>query len=151
VNSLLHLGRPLSEFILSTQPSQGSQPNTLVTPVTPAGGKTCGDVQGNTQPCLVDVSLSPSTGRTTNLASVGTNCSFVVDPVLSFIKAFRLKGDSDSLRRVVTASVVGLWKLLSGYFGTHAVSHLRWLIYPSRYVGTLRIVLNSQPIWMIWL
>ena len=47
------------------------------------------------------VFLSPSIGRTSNLASVGTNCSFVVDPVLSFIKAFRLKGDSDSLGRVV--------------------------------------------------
>ena len=38
--SLLHLGRPLSQFILSTQPSQGSQclqPSTLVTPVTPGG------------------------------------------------------------------------------------------------------------------
>ena len=91
-------------------------------------------MQGDTQPCLVDVSLSPSTGRTTNLASVGTNCSFVVDPVFSFIKPFRLKGDSDSSgESLEIASVVQL----SSYSGTHAVSHLRRLIYPSRYVGTL--------------
>ena len=122
--------------------------NPTPSPVTPGGGKTCGDVQGDTQPCLVDVSLSPSTGRTTNLASVGTSCSFVVDPVFSFIKPFRLKGDSDtSGESLEIASVVQL----SSYSGTHAVSHLRWLIYPSRYVGTLRIVPNSQPIWMILL
>ena len=35
------------------------------------------------------------------MVNVGTNCTSVVDPVLAFIKAYRLKGDTDSLRRVV--------------------------------------------------
>ena len=35
------------------------------------------------------------------MVNVGTNCTSVIDPVLAFIKAYRLKGDTDSLRRVV--------------------------------------------------
>ena len=31
----------------------------------------------------------------------GTDCPFIVDPVLSFVKALRLKGDVDSIRKIV--------------------------------------------------
>ena len=71
-----------------------------VTPVTPGTRASCSDGQSNVQPH--SASTPASTCRTTTtMVNVGTNCTSVVDPVLAFIKAYRLKGDTDSLRRVV--------------------------------------------------
>ena len=94
--SLLHLGRPLSEYNLSPLDAHCLQ-HTPVTPVTPGTRASCSEQH---QPH--SASTPASTCRTTTtMVNVGTNCTSVVDPVLAFIKAYRLKGDTDSLRRVV--------------------------------------------------
>ena len=91
--SLLHLGRPLSEYNLSPLDAHCLQH----TPVTPGTRASCSEQH---QPH--SASTPASTCRTTTtMVNVGTNCTSVVDPVLAFIKAYRLKGDTDSLRRVV--------------------------------------------------
>ena len=92
--SLLHLGRPLSEYSLSQGPlPQQQTPASLVIPsVVPP----CGNVHGNSQPGYAS---PPTTG--TAMVDAGVICSSVVNPVLAFIKAFRLKSDADTLKRIV--------------------------------------------------
>ena len=84
--SLLHLGRPLSEYNLSPLDAHCLQ-HTPVTPVTPGTRASCSEQH---QPH--SASTPASTCRTTTtMVNVGTNCTSVVDPVLAFIKAYRLK------------------------------------------------------------
>ena len=90
--SLQHLGKPLSDYNLScAQCSQSS-------------------VESASASALSHV---PSV----NSVTTGTDCSLLVDTVLSFVKAYRLKGDNNSLKNIVgecfsTEAVEGAKKLL---------------------------------------
>ena len=53
----------------------------------------CGNVHGNSQPG----NASPQEQQ----VDAGAICTSVVNPVLAFIKAFRLKSDADTLKRIV--------------------------------------------------
>ena len=96
--SLLHLGRPLSEFNLLPLDFQGLQ-HTPVPPVAHSAGPSGSGARSQSQPHVV--STPASTSSTARMVNVSTDCTSVVDPVLAFIKAFRLRGDTDSLRRVL--------------------------------------------------
>ena len=96
--SLLHLGRPLSEFNLLPLDFQGWQ-HTPVPPVAHIAGPSGSGARSQSQPHIV--STPASTSSTARMVNVSTDCTSVVDPVLAFIKAFQLRGDTDSLRRVL--------------------------------------------------
>ena len=104
--SLFHLGKPLSSFLITRSlASQGSSHSNSVE--THVSGLSCSVPVGGhvfSQPCNAGGSRS-----SVRLVDASTDCdlssnlspSLLVDTALSFIKAFRLKGDADSLRMVV--------------------------------------------------
>ena len=115
--SLLHNGKPLGDYHLvvpSTQPSKPSvskdSSNLSCQHECSLSPRRCHS-QGDLSKLVVDdVSLSVgnldftplSESQTScNAASNVTDCPFLVDTVLSFIKAFRLKADNATLSRVV--------------------------------------------------
>ena len=103
--SLLHNGKPLTDYNLTcpaTVTTQDIQITTVPTHNTVTSVRSvspCSDVSlhSNNSPCTLT-----SMSSTSNMVSVGTNCTFLIDPALAFIKAFRLKGDANSLKRVVS-------------------------------------------------
>ena len=114
--SLQHLGKPLSEYSLSCPlvskgSSQGCQPVTSVsTQVVDVDlGSACGSVPtpnntGVLCPPLCASDNPVSSRSYQNSVGSGTNpstssSSFIVDPVLFFVKAFRLKRDKESLKK----------------------------------------------------
>ena len=104
-HSLLHLGKRLVEYNLSIPP-------TCLLLATSCNEAT---IQNNTADITSAVVTSPdavdatSTSKTDKLpdspclsdVNVVRNPPFLVDPVLSFIKAFRLKGDNETLKNIV--------------------------------------------------
>ena len=92
--SLLHLGKPLHEFNLSFLSHQDSESH--LTSASESHAASAGSLLVVDTPVLV-TPPSPSC----NVVDVGIDCMSIVDPVLSFIKAFRLRGDVDSLKRII--------------------------------------------------
>ena len=112
--SLHHQGKPLSQFSFCFQGcSQGGQS------VLSAGSQNT-NVSCSTLICNVASTQLVSDNNTSPdmVNSVGTSCNlFIVDTVLSFVKAYRLKGDLKSLKsniseRFCGASVSAAKKLL---------------------------------------
>ena len=100
--SLLHNGKPLTEYNLTcpatTQDIHIATVPTHNTVTSVRSVSPCSDVSlhSNNSPCTLT-----SMSSTSNMVSVGTNCTFLIDSALAFIKAFRLKGDANSLKRIV--------------------------------------------------
>ena len=104
--SLFHLGKPLSSYLITRSlASQGSSHSNSAE--THVSGLSCSAPVGGhvfSQPCTAGGSRS-----SVRLVDACTDCdlssnlssSLLVDTALSFVKAFRLKGDADSLRMVV--------------------------------------------------
>ena len=98
--SLSHMGKPLSVYNLSCTHQQGTihKQADLVSQVGLSSehrqdvSVSLGDVTSVSDSVLLS-SHSP--------VASSTQCSLIVDTALSFIKAYRLKGDNDSLRRIV--------------------------------------------------
>ena len=90
------------------------------------------------------VVLSSQSG---DLSSPGQASSdpILVNPVLAFIKAFRLQEiliqSRDQYMRI---SLVSLLKLPRRHYGITVVLSLRLLLFPFMFVGTLKSVVSSQ-------
>ena len=85
---IVHLGKPLSVYSLSCPPKQGAEHGSGVASHCPQGHTP----QGRSQ----------STARSASLPSVSSQrlpMPLLVNAVLSFVKAYRLKGDIESLKR----------------------------------------------------
>ena len=101
--SLLHMDKPIADYDLSCCDDTSqldtalSSWNVAGTPLTSVDNVTvCGLQVQSRQPTVEHVcQLAPGNPGTTTLP-------LLVNTVLSFIKAFRLKGDKDSLRMIVT-------------------------------------------------
>ena len=117
-HSLVHQGKPLYEYDLTcpTQPQSKnhSRPGSNV----PTGAA---EHDASLPPCFSVGSLSSASNVLSSLADSPE--PHLVNPVLSFIKAFRLRSDTDSLKRVVAdrfscAAVASakkvLWSFCSG-------------------------------------
>ena len=125
--SLHHLGKPLSEYTLScslnlqsSQTSQCSQGDTLtcsqgVNTLSQDNSACSGTTMQNDISNNVELPASVSTAQSSITNNVNGS-SFIVDPVLSFVKALRLKGDADSIRKIVidrfSSALVNAAKLL---------------------------------------
>ena len=69
------------------------------TPISPGVGPSGSGAQSQSQPHVV--CTPASTSCTARMVNVSTDPTSVVDPVSAFIKAFRLRGDTDLVRRVI--------------------------------------------------
>ena len=106
--SILHLGRPLCEYNLSCpEPPSCPQPQNLpsLDNNEPAGASVVVEDTNTSSACSPVPPLSTTDNTLTSQHSPMNNMSsahqpFLVNPVLSFIKAFRLKSDMDTLKRV---------------------------------------------------
>ena len=84
----MHLGKPLSVYSLSCPPKQGAEHGSGVASHCPQGHTPQGRSQG--------------TARSASLPSVSSQrlpMPLLVNAVLSFVKAYRLKGDIESLKK----------------------------------------------------
>ena len=99
----------------------------------------------------VTVPLQDGGSSSTGQSPPVSNCPFLIDPVLAFVKAFRLRGDVDSLKRsvgerfsseLVEGAKRSLWD--------SCCSFLEGASFPFMYAGILEDEVNSQPIWMIY-
>ena len=104
-----HVGKPLSVYDLSacsstlvgisgqTTPS----PDDLLPGITLSGGRhDLSEGQLESQPLGTASSQGGGPSSTVSLPST-SNCPILIHPVLAFLKAFRLKGDIDTIRRSV--------------------------------------------------
>ena len=120
--SLLHLGKQICEYDLSTS-TAGVSPSTSVVSGSdscrqPVSAVSAGDASvvsenvssqptmSDGNPPVVDVSTLYGSDIVSDHSCASDvngsrESSFIVDPVLSFIKAFRLKGDNETLRNVI--------------------------------------------------
>ena len=106
--SIMHSGKQLSEFSLSCPPKQGAkQVSSLVDNQTHCGQDTlphdCSQVTTDSLPqdSSQGTTTSVSTLLSHNSMTSQPNRPFLVNTVLSFIKAYRLKGDNESLKKRV--------------------------------------------------
>ena len=99
-----------------------------------------------------DSALATSHLSSCNATSAGSNASnppLLVDAVLSFIKAFRLKGDHGSIKRIVGErfSSVNLWTRQRNYCGITVKLHLS----PTDYVITIDVTqIGAVNLTLIW-
>ena len=120
--SFFHLGKQVCEYDFSISTAGVSPPTSVVSgsdscrqPVSAVSAGDASVVSENVSrqqtvsdgnPPVVDVSTlygsdSVSDHSCASDVKGSQESSFIVDPVLSFIKAFRLKGDNESLRNVI--------------------------------------------------
>ena len=99
------MGKPLSDYNLSCIPSQSIQHGSVVSlgaslsqPVTGAAASV--QVLDNVPTPSGSILTSSSSPFCSPCAS--NSCPLLFNTVLSFIKAYRLRGDKDSLKRVVS-------------------------------------------------
>ena len=123
--SLQHLGKPLGDFNLSCPPRQGVQHGLNI--AGPDGSSLSQPTQyvatseHNTDNTSVVEGMLP--GLAARPCAVTSSCPLLINTVLSFIKAYRLRGDTESLKRVInehfSTSEVETAKQLFGQFTKH--------------------------------
>ena len=115
---MLYLGKPLSLYNLSCQQLQvGDGPEDISSDITLSFGQS-DSVCGPDSPGVVHTQ-GDATHSVSAASGSNPNHAFLVDPVLSFVKAFRLRGDKDSLKKLVCerfSDELALWEVCGSAF-----------------------------------